>query len=420
MEYLNKIHHGDCRDHARTMAAAGTIVNTIITSPPYWAVREYGIAPSTWVDGWTGTLGNEPDPRQYCAHMVEVFESLRDLLAPDGSMWVNLGDTWNNNRGRGFNSNSRRNYRDNNTAVRRPPGFKRKDLIGIPWLVAFALREAGWYLRQGIVWNKPNGMPSSCTDRCSNSHEYIFLLSKKPKYYYDRIAIMEPQSETERTRRLREQKQGLDTTYDLQRNSETTGQVAAGVTSATGSARIRQEIAIFGMRNKRSVWTQTTKPYRGSHTATYPPDLVKPCVLASTSERGHCPVCGAGWKRIWKKGRALDAWRKACGADTEGAYSGQATKDYAGAGAQNASAMKARILDGMREIVTVGWEPTCKHVHDEPVPGIVYDPFAGTGATGEAAETNGRLFVGSDMNENADQQWRDRRYQLQLRGVRAA
>lgn len=410
MTYLNKIHHGDCRVVARQLVDAGVIVNSIITSPPFWALRNYGIAPSMWGDGWVGCLGNEPDPRQYCAHVVEVFESFRDLLAPDGQIWVDLGDTYNKNRGRGFNSQRRHGTRDRNTVQPNAKGIKRKDVVGIPWMVAFALRDAGWYLRQEIIWDKPNGMRESVTDRCTKTHETIFLLSKRPRYFFDHIAIMEPQSPQERTRRLREQSQGLDATYEVRRAGNT-ALPPIGATSALTSVKSRQDIAVFGLRNKGSVWTQTTKGYSGAHTATFPPTLVVPCVLAGTSAYGHCPVCGMGWKRIYKKGRALDAWRRACGADGAGGYNGKATKDYAAAGAQNASEIKARILDGMREIVTVGWEPTCKCGID-PAPGIVFDPFIGSGATAEAAETTGRYFIGCDINENADSLWRGRRYQI--------
>lgn len=238
-------------------------VQTCVTSPPYFGLRDYGVE---------GQLGLEPTPTEFVTAMVEVFREVRRVLRDDGTLWLNLGDSYagsgagqkGSDQGRQHGAvGSREAWKSDAHKRHNPPnGLKQKDLIGIPWRVAFALQEDGWYLRQDIIWHKPNPMPESVRDRCTKAHEYIFLLSKQPKYHFDVDAIRE------------------------------VGVVPAGTKGAKGSAeRAGQagvnsrppEYKIYdGMRNKRSVWAVTTKPYKGAHFATFPPDLIEPCILAGS------------------------------------------------------------------------------------------------------------------------------------------
>lgn len=328
-----RILQGHCIDVMRTLAAES--VHTVVTSPPYWGLRDYGTEPVRWGDGWVGHLGLEPTPEAYVQHLLEVFREVRRVLHPEGTVWLNLGDCYatgagsvggapgggeqgarwrgdiyrdrdakrrprNDHAGRGHPAKAdgsladRKNVGPMTQPNRMPiPGLKPKDLVGIPWRVAFALQAEGWYLRNDIVWAKRNCMPESVRDRCTKSHEYIFLLTKNERYYYDSVAIEEEQEEQERTRRLREQVTGLDTTYELRRD-QAHGQVAPGKNGVVRSAKARHDLAVKGTRNKRTVWFVGTKPFSEAHFATFPPELIEPCILAGTSEYGHCSACGGG------------------------------------------------------------------------------------------------------------------------------
>ncbi len=273
---------GDCRDVLKTLPDAS--VNCCVTSPPYFGLRDYGCA---------GQIGLEQTPDAYVAELVAVFREVKRVLRDDGTLWLNLGDSYNgymaNQRGTGLETErqSARKYIDPGTGLRFG-GLKNKDLIGIPWRVAFALQADGWYLRQDIIWHKPNPMPESVTDRCTKAHEYIFLLSKSARYYFDAEAIKEPAISGD------------------PRKPYCPGQVdARGCGHERGGGKIRESVkrggfggktkdmagreafrAVEDWRNKRSVWTVTTKPYRESHFATFPPDLIRPCILAG------CPIGG--------------------------------------------------------------------------------------------------------------------------------
>ena len=250
---------GDCREQMRTLADGS--VQTCVTSPPYFGLRDYGVE---------GQLGLETSPADFVAAMVEVFREVRRVLADDGTLWLNLGDSyasaWACNRrnvvGSGSLENGKREARPN----RLVDGLKEKDLIGIPWRVAFALQEDGWYLRQDIIWHKPNPMPESVRDRCTKAHEYIFMLSKAPRYYFDAEAVKEPVAEST-TARL------AQPTLHKQAGSSRVPGKTNGNMKAVGNGETR---------NKRSVWTVTTKPFKGAHFATFPPDLIEPCILAGS------------------------------------------------------------------------------------------------------------------------------------------
>lgn len=273
---MNKVFFGDCRESMRQMISEGVQVQMCVTSPPYFGLRDYGHA---------GQLGLEATPAEYVAAMVEVFALVRELLAEDGVLWLNLGDSYAANRGYQVPDGKVGDV-GNSKGSKVPDGLKPKDLIGIPWRVAFALQEAGWYLRQDIIWAKPNPIPESVTDRCTKSHEYIFLLSKNANYYYDADAIAEPSTEFARAKtgvKFGGNNHCPDTR--LQSGKEWTPKMGGGGTSFAGhSGNFRADGSpLTGpTRNKRSVWTVTTKPFKGAHFATFPPALIEPCILAGS------------------------------------------------------------------------------------------------------------------------------------------
>jgi len=287
------IHIGDCLESLRAMPAES--VQTCVTSPPYFGLRDYGM---------NGQIGLEATPDAFVARLVEVFREVRRVLRDDGTLWLNLGDSYNsiggvhagrsdNQSGVGAGSRqwregasradgdvrsdgmSRRNRNGTHAA-----GLKPKDLIGIPWRVAFALQADGWYLRQDIIWHKPNPMPESVTDRCTKAHEYVFLLSKSARYYFDAEAIKEPVADASAARLAQ-----------------------PNLKSQAGSARVpgktngtMKAVGNSETRNRRSVWTVTTKPFKGAHFATFPPDLIEPCILAGCPPGGVVldPFGGSG------------------------------------------------------------------------------------------------------------------------------
>jgi len=272
-----KIFVGDCRERMRAMEAGS--VSCCVTSPPYFGLRDYGHA---------GQIGLEPTPDDFVAAMVEVFREVRRVLRDDGTVWLNLGDSYAAQRGGthqpaetlaggkgGKTADGDRVNRDrfdgyNPTRNASAIGLKHKDLIGIPWRVAFALQADGWYLRQDIIWHKPNPMPESVTDRCTKAHEYIFLLSKGPRYYFDAKAIAEP---------------AIHAGAVVKNNDGKNGQM--GDFGATRGGFLKEGgVTVGDTRNKRSVWTVNSQPFAEAHFATYPPDLIEPCILAG------CPVGG--------------------------------------------------------------------------------------------------------------------------------
>lgn len=268
------VHIGDCVESMRKMPTAS--VHTCVTSPPYFGLRDYGV---------DGQIGLEETPDEYVMRLVEVFREVWRVLRDDGTLWLNLGDSYATQGGSHAHRDDQKSVGANSVVVsgavpnrnRKPPNnLKTKDLIGIPWRVAFALQADGWYLRQDIIWHKPNPMPESVRDRCTKSHEYIFLMTKNPRYYFDNESIREQ------------------------------GVYPAGTRAAKGGAkRFNKEnvnsrppkYAIYdGMRNKRSVWSVTTKPFKGAHFATFPPDLIEPCILAGCPKNGIVmdPFGGSG------------------------------------------------------------------------------------------------------------------------------
>lgn len=288
---LNKIYCGDALTVLKTWP--DSFVQCVVTSPPYWGLRDYGVK---------GQLGLEKTPEEYVAKMVDIFREVRRVLRDDGTLWLNLGDSYNsnpsNNQGKGI-ENSKIGLREGARSLGRQKrninNLKPKDLVGIPWTVAFALRADGWYLRQDIIWHKPNPMPESVTDRCTKSHEYIFLLAKSQKYYYDAEAIKEPASYNthERVARAKIDHKSNPSDKISGIRPRKLAQPGSGIKN---NDSFDSAMAVMpDYRNKRSVWTVTTKPYSEAHFATFPEDLIKPCILAGCPENGIVldPFAGA-------------------------------------------------------------------------------------------------------------------------------
>jgi DNA modification methylase len=262
-----EIKQGDALSVLKTMPAQS--INTCVTSPPYWGLRDYGV---------DGQLGLEPTPTEYVANLVEVFREVRRVLRDDGTLWLNLGDSYNGtrmNRSGQHGYKDGRSNRDKRFSVGGVEGLKPKDLVGIPWRVAFALQADGWYLRSDIIWHKPNSMPESVTDRPTKAHEYIFLLTKSRRYFYDADAIREPHAEASIARWSDGGEDTDNTKYRKERPDTSVGNLRNGSNPLHPAGR-----------NKRTVWTVPTQPFPEAHFAVFPPALITPCILAG------CPVGG--------------------------------------------------------------------------------------------------------------------------------
>jgi site-specific DNA-methyltransferase (adenine-specific) len=265
-----QILQGDCIDSLKKLEDQS--INTCITSPPYWGLRDY--------NGEEKQLGLEDTPEEFVENLVKVFREVKRVLRDDGTVWLNLGDSYAGNNLRASN-NGRAGYGAAREGVftKTGKGLKAKDLVGIPWRVALALQQDGWYLRQDIIWHKPNPMPESVRDRCTKAHEYIFLLSKSPKYYFDNESIKEDAVAKNRIAGNKVAQKGTDQPY-----------------CAANLRLLKAQQKRYTKRNKRSVWTVTTKPFKGAHFATFPMDLIEPCVLAGCPKDGVVldPFAGSG------------------------------------------------------------------------------------------------------------------------------
>ncbi|WP_057380199.1 DNA-methyltransferase [Pseudomonas aeruginosa] len=279
MTKSHEIRVGDCLDALRAMPDQS--FHCCITSPPYFGLRDYGMP---------GQIGLEQTPAEFVSRLVEVFREVRRVLRDDGTLWVNMGDRYASIAG-GYapeGSAGKHDIVSRNTrgAVRRghrrnpAEGLKQKDLMGIPWRLAFALQDDGWYLRQDIIWHKPNPMPESVRDRCTKAHEYVFMLTKSPRYYYDHEAVKE------------------DAVSDHPSGNGFKRDARESYKNLDGTARGNDEqwTGVGGKRNRRSVWTVPTAGFKGAHFATFPPDLIRPCVLAGAPRGGLVldPFGGAG------------------------------------------------------------------------------------------------------------------------------
>ncbi len=366
---------GDCREVLRTLADDS--VHCCVTSPPYYGLRDYGAA---------GQIGLEATPDEYVAELVAVFREVRRALREDGTCWLNLGDSYatrpNGSIGATTlegSTTAAAEYRRANALKSRglSSGIKHKDLLGIPWMVAFALRADGWWLRKSIIWAKGNAMPESVFDRPTSSHENVFLLTKAENYSYDWFAIAEPTVSDHASGN------GFRRSAGRSRDVRGSGDEWRGA---------------GGVRNARDVWTINVQPFGGAHFATMPPMLAEQCIRAGTPEFGCCRHCGAPWERIVVRGEPDLARQRACGADVLGGYAGQSTKGHAAAGVQDASDVKRRILEGMVEKTTGGWQMTCRCPIARPGPCTVLDPFGGAGTTALVADRIGRHATTIELN----------------------
>ena len=304
---------------------AGT-VHTVVCSPPYYGLRDYGHDPTVWPDGEVVSLGQESTPEEYVKHIVEIFQSVKRVLHKEGTVWLNIGDSYYHGK--------------------KHPALKSKDIMMMPHRVAIALQADGWIVRQDIVWQKPNAMPESVSDRPTLAHEYIFLLAKDPAYFYDQRAIRE--------------KWTTQTDYDIKRGMFGHKDYKGKMVDAEDGQRGRfGESRVAGDprdgRNKRSVWTSPRQSYPGAHFAVYPTWLIEPCILAGTSERGACPSCGNQWRRVEKH-----EWKAGCDCG------------------------------------------------EDPVPPLVLDPFSGSATTGVVALLAGRDYLGLDCQEEYNELGKNR------------
>ena len=447
-------------------------VHCCVTSPPYWGLRDYGLEPQIWngdVDcehewgdeikraqegsgndgvpkewqrpsreaqkggssgqfcqlcgAWKGNLGLEPTRELYVKHIVDIFREVKRVLRNDGTLWLNLGDSYNAGRTGGWaggkcgmcKQGTKEYYQQQSGP--KVEGLKPKDLIGIPWRVAFALQADGWYLRSDIIWHKPNPMPESCTDRPTKAHEYLFLMSKNQKYFYDADAVRETHDIARfmRYKNPAHEREG----FNIQRSGgDGMGYNPAG-------------------RNKRSVWTIATQPFPEAHFATFPEKLIEPCILAGTSEKGCCVECGAPWERVVDNP-----------GNPEGilGYKGEPNARTKGGGFNNLdvhTVEKTRLKKGHNptqysKSKTIGWQPSCKCYGTDPLPtspkqgedepdevyqekcepiclerirlcklwaplptkpGVVMDIFIGAGTSAIVAYKHNCKFIGIDLSE---------------------
>lgn len=350
-------------------------IHTIVTSPPYWGLRSY--LDASHADKHM-EIGAEDTPEEYVEKLVEVFRALWPKLRDDGTLWLNLGDSFAGGGNGGGGSFAKDGIRaalpgtDKNRRTRHgersvPQGRKPKDLMGVPWLVAFALQRDGWYLRSDIIWDKPNPMPESVTDRPTSAHEHIFLLTKKPRYFYDAEAIREEDS------------------------GKASGNVFKREHRESYGGRGNDEQWTGGRgRNKRNVWRVPPKPYAKAHHAVFPPALVQPCIEAGTSERGVCEECGAPWERILERSRTYESGS---------GKSGNAPSGKNGPGLQGGGQTKDIRRGPCVFSTTTGWKPSCS-CDSEAVPATVLDPFMGSGTTAQVARSLGRKSVGFELDSD--------------------
>jgi len=403
---------------ARHIPLAANSVQCVVTSPPYWGLRDYGTA--TWVGGDQGCdhrkltdaviaksdetrtcgandmsnhaatpffkdvcrkcgatridsqIGLEPTPEEYVAKIVAMFAEVWRVLRDDGVVFCNLGDSYASaTKGSGGPSEKQLSNAGSRYEMsqRLNHGLKDKDLCGIPWRVAFALQAAGWYLRSDIIWAKPNPMPESVTDRPTKSHEYIFLLSKKPNYYFDQDAVKEASLDDEsyrpRNERNPDKREG-DKFFATKVGNHANGKM-------------------YPTRNIRTVWEIATQPYPEAHFATFPEEIAIRCIKAGTSERGACAECGAPWERVIEKSVVGD-WRST---------SRKQDLAHGAKGGPNGT------MPGYEPPRFIGWQPTCKHnPNPYKVPCIVLDPFSGAGTVPLVADKLNRRGIGLELKSS--------------------
>ena len=364
---------GDVIERLRELPAGS--VQCVVTSPPYWGLRDYGEAEQ---------IGLEKTPEEYVEKMASVFREVRRVLRDDGTAWVNMGDSYAASGPPGGASEKQDSNRGSFGTLQRsaPHGLKPKDLCGMPWRLAFALQADGWYLRSDIIWSKPNPMPESVTDRPTKAHEYLFLLTKRAKYFYDADAVREKASKT-----AGGQPRQFGATVQVGTNRKDVGRVFTG----------------NGQRNLRTVWHIPTQAYPDAHFATFPEKLVEPCIKAGTSEKGCCPKCGAGRVRVKAipyddKHPTYNAWLEQQTNNTK--YSGRKPQDSRGMGSEVWTYYREVWNSQSSPSRTTGWRPGCEcGTNGEPPRRCtVLDPFCGSGTVGVVACQLGRDFIGIDLS----------------------
>jgi len=405
---------GDALECLRAMTDES--VNCIVTSPPYWGLRDYGTG--TWEGGDaecdhdqrrrerdpdsksatnSGSsrdnvagqvdcrkcgarridqqLGLEPTPEIYMARMVEVFREARRVLRRDGTCWVNLGDSYAGGAGGRGDSGNEIDGRptsvkhDGKRIPRDAGSLKPKDLCGIPWRVAFALQADGWYLRSDIIWAKPNPMPESVTDRPTKAHEYLFLLSREPRYFYDAEAIREADTGQQHARNVLHGAPSLEPSGGLKNPHGGLW----GTPEKNGSGR-----------NRRTVWTIATQPFPEAHFATFPEKLVEPCVLAGCPAQ-TCPECGAPWERV------VESHIEGTARHERGRYA-----QHSGGDGTNSFLSKTAV-HGTKISETLGYRPTCACGREDTMPGTLLDLFCGSGTALLVTLRLGRRAVGIEL-----------------------
>jgi DNA modification methylase len=353
-----EILQGDCIESLKKIEDGS--INTCITSPPYWGLRDY--------NGESKQLGMEDTPEEFTENLVKVFREIKRVLRDDGTAWLNLGDSYSSGGRTTTTNQSLRGDKDYGVTRPKPSkGIKPKDLVGIPWRVAFALQADGWYLRQDIIWHKPNPMPESVRDRCTKAHEYIFLLSKNVKYYYDHEAIKEDAKYP----------QGPNSPQSIKK-----GQGEFGMDTRGGLSKI----GALAKRNKRSVWTITTKTFKGAHFATFPKDLIEPCVLAGCPEK-VCVQCSEPYK-LKVDIKRIPRWELSPN-----------DPRYRPSKYENAhDSLNGNTRHSVTETKPLGLEKQCDCQTNETKGGTVLDPFGGSGTTGIVAASHNRNAILLELN----------------------
>jgi len=356
-----KLYCGDALDVLKQLP--DEIVQCVITSPPYWGLRDYGVE---------GQLGLEKTPEEYIEKMVVVFRGVKRVLRNDGTLWLNMGDCYtasggNTGNGRpGFSLERGRRHDHRQYSTLKP-----KDLVGMPWRLALALQADGWYLRSDIIWSKPNPMPESVTDRPTKAHSYVFLMSRQAKYYYDADAVREVTGSEANPEHY-----GGKSRHDHSQDT------IAGQSQTKTMPTVTHPHG----RNKRDVWTIPTQPFPGAHFATFPEKLVIPCMKAGTSEKGNCSVCGKPWVRVVEatKYKPLEAKNGERFVDKS-----RGDKNRKLSGSDYNKQVKTK---------TIGWQPSCTCDADTVQP-IVLDPFMGSGTVAKVCEKYGRGWIGIELSQ---------------------
>lgn len=367
---INTLLCGDALTLLKTLP--DNAVQCCITSPPYYLLRSY--LPDNHPDKPL-EIGLEETPAAYVARLVEVFHEVKRVLRPDGTLWLNIGDTFANDTKYGGHPSGKHQAKLHDMIrPRRYTGLPAKSLIGIPWRLAFALQEDGWLLRSDVIWAKANPLPESVTDRPSRAHEYLFLFVKQPHYYYDADAIREPLApRTATTYGSRHHSQGNDALGKVKSDNW-------GRTVAVRRPKLSEDGDIAGA-NKRSVWWIGSEPFAGFHYAVMPTRLVEPCVLAGSSPFA-CGSCNAPWQRVTKR----DPMKTRPGPKA-GSYGSRTTDGISGT-----------LLTPARS-TTIGWQPTCMCPDTTGIgQSVILDPFCGVGTVALMAARHGRAYLGIDLN----------------------